>query len=52
MPAKPLSLEALRAKADRPTNNLAVLPKSFGRFALALSKDFLSYCLDIPQFYL
>ena len=50
MPAKPLSLEALRAKADRPTNNLAGLPKSFGRFALALSKDFLSIAATSPSF--
>jgi flagellar motor switch protein FliM len=50
MAAKPLSLEALRAKADRPTNNLALLPKSFGRFALALSKDFLSMAAASPSF--
>lgn len=50
LPAKPLSLEALRAKADRPTSNLALLPKSFGRFALALSKDFLSMASTSPSF--
>ncbi len=50
MPAKPLSLEALRAKADRPTNNLALLPKSFGRFGLALSKDFLTIAPTSPSF--
>ena len=50
MPAKPLSLEAIRAKADKPTNNLALLPKSFGRFALALSKDFLSIASTSPSF--
>ncbi|MEQ1521125.1 MAG: FliM/FliN family flagellar motor switch protein [Aestuariivirga sp.] len=50
MPAKPLSLEAIRAKADKPTNNLALLPKSFGRFALALSKGFLSIASTSPSF--
>jgi flagellar motor switch protein FliM len=50
MPAKPLSLEALRAKAEKPTNNLALLPKSFGRFSLALSKDFLSIAPTSPSF--
>jgi flagellar motor switch protein FliM len=50
MPAKPLSLEALRAKADRPINNLALLPKSFGRFALSLSKDFLNIASTSPSF--
>lgn len=50
MPAKPLSLEAIRAKADKPTNNLSLLPKSFGRFAQALSKDFLSIASTSPSF--
>jgi flagellar motor switch protein FliM len=49
LPAKPLSLEALRAKADRPAN-LALLPKAFGRFALTLSKDFLSMASTSPSF--
>lgn len=50
MAAKPLSLEALRAKAEKPTNNLALLPKSFSRFTLALSKDFLSIAPATPSF--
>lgn len=50
MRAKPLSLDAIRSKADKPTNNLSMLPKLFGRFALALSKEIQNIASASPSF--
>lgn len=50
MPAKPLSAETIRAKAEKPTNNLSMLPKLFGRFAVALSKEILHIASASPSF--
>ena len=49
-PVKPLSLEAIRSKAEKPTNNLALIPKSFGRFSQTLSKEILSIASTSPGF--
>lgn len=48
--AKPLSLDAIRAKAEKPTNNLSMLPRLFGRFAVTLSKEFLNIAAASPSF--
>lgn len=48
--AKPLSLEAIRSKADAPTNNLVMLPKAFGRFAVELSKNTSGIAATAPNF--
>ena len=48
--ATPLSIDAIRARPDTPTNNLAMLPAGFTRFAQALSKDFLSLASTVPSF--
>jgi flagellar motor switch protein FliM len=50
MLVKPLSIDAIRSKADGPTNNLAMIPKSFGRFAATLYKDFLEMASTSPSF--
>ena len=49
-PVKPLSLEAIRSKAEKPTNNLALIPKSFARFSQTLSKEILSIASTSPGF--
>jgi flagellar motor switch protein FliM len=50
MPVKPLSIDAIRAKADTSESNLTMLPKSFGRFAAMLSKDVLGIAPSAPSF--
>lgn len=50
MPPKPLSVETIRAKAEKPVNNLSMLPKLFGRFAVALSKEILHIASASPSF--
>jgi flagellar motor switch protein FliM len=48
--AKPLSLDAIRSKADAPTNNLVLLPKAFGRFAAVLGRNTLEISATAPNF--
>jgi flagellar motor switch protein FliM len=48
--AKPLSLDAIRSKADAPTNNLVLLPKAFGRFSVVLAKNTSDIAATAPNF--
>jgi flagellar motor switch protein FliM len=48
--AKPLSLDAIRSKADAPTNNLVLLPKAFGRFSTVLAKNTSDIAVTPPHF--
>ena len=47
---KSLSIDAIRSKVSSPGNNLAMLPKGFGRFTQMLSKEILRITSTAPNF--
>jgi flagellar motor switch protein FliM len=47
---KPLSMEAIRAGTDTSDGDLTLLPKAFGRFSQALSREILSTVSTAPSF--
>jgi flagellar motor switch protein FliM len=48
--AKPLSIDAIRAKSETSTSNLAMIPKCFGRFVQILSGEIASIAPTAPNF--
>ena len=48
--SKPLSIDAIRSKVSSPGNNLAMLPKGFGRFTQRLAKEILTISSIAPDF--
>ena len=50
MPPRPLSVETILSKSEKSTDNLLMLPKLFGRFAAALSKEILHIASVSPGF--